>query len=314
MNLNKLYIFKTLYECGSTSSASEVLNVTRSAISQNLSKLEAELGVSLFIRSPKGLIPTSTAHELAVNTSPHLEEISYHVNSLVVNQSGHGGTIHIGAPPATGTVHLPKIIETFSQKNPNAEIRLTLAYSNELTEKVLSGHLDLALIDVFGGVDLRNDFYSICHCEPVTDEVLVMVCSPEYFQNNLAGELSYKELCKQKFLSISKDIFEIKSWFYHQFGESPAYLRKQIISDNGLVVLDCACRGLGLCVFGSNVTKEYVSKGQLTEIRIRNRGEKNQISMIQLLDKKPKQIEKDFINLVKLYAKQEWNSSILGAQ
>lgn len=308
MNLNKLYIFKTLYECGSTSGASEVLNVTRSAISQNLSKFETELGVPLFVRSPKGLIPTSTAHELAANTSSHLEEISYHVNSLVLNQSTRAGVINIGAPPATGTVHMPRIIEAFSHKNPNVEIRLTLAYPDELSEKVLTGHLDMALIDVFGGVNLKNDFHSICHCEPLADEVVVMVCSPGYLQENLTRALSYKALCKQKFLSLNQDTLEIRSWFHYQFGKSPAYLKKKIISDNGLVLLDCACRGLGLCLFGSNVAQEYLDRGQLSEIRIKKRGEKNQISLIQLLDKKPNKIEKDFIKSLKLYAKTNWNN------
>ncbi len=310
MNLNKLTIFKTLYECGNTSRASETLNVTRSAISQNLSQLERQLGVTLFIRSPKGLIPTSTAHELAVNISTHLDEISHHVNALATSSSGHAGILNIGAPPAIGTIHMPEIIEAFSQKHPNVEIRLTLAYSNELSQKVLSGHLDISLIDVFGGVNLKNDFFSICNCEPLADEKIVMVCSPEYLKSHLTKGLSYIELCKQDFLSIRQDTLEIKSWFHHQFGETPPYIRKKMISENGLGVLDCACRGLGLCVFGSKVTQAYVKKGQLTEIRIKDRGEKNQISLIQLLDRKPRKIEKDFVTLVKQYAKKQWKSGM----
>ena len=310
MNLNKLIIFKTLYESGTTSKAANALHVTRSAISQNLTKLETELGVQLFIRSPKGLIPTSTAHHLATHVGPHLDEINYHVDALVVNPSGRAGTLHIGAPPATGTLHMPKIIEAFSQHHPDADIRLTLAHSRELVEMILNGRLDLALIDVYGGVTLQNDFHAICSCEPVVDEVIVMVCSPEYLQSNLTKGFSYDDLCKQRFLSTRQNVLEIRSWFHHQFGRSPARLRRKVISENSLVVLDCACRGLGLCVFGSNVTQGYVNQGRLVEIHMNSRGEKNQISLIQLLDRTPGILEKEFINILKSYAEKEWINGI----
>lgn len=310
MILNKLHVLKTVYECGNASKASEALNVTRSAISQNISKLEKELGVSLFTRTPKGLVPTSTAHELAKSVSPLLDQIADQINAIISQQKSHAGTLHVGAPALTGTVHLPKILEIFHEVHPGVEIRLTLAYSNELVEKVLSGHLDLSLIDVFGGVELQRDFHTFCHCEPVLDEMIVMVCSPKYFEKHVKGDLSYTNLCRQDFLSVRKDTLAIRSWFYRQFGKSPSYLKNKLLSENGITVLDCACRGLGLCVFGSNVTQQYVDEGKLVEIHVQCRGEKNQISVIQLLDRKPRQIEKDFINVVKAFAQNEWEKGI----
>ena len=305
MNLNKLHVLKTVYACGNASKAAEVLNVTRSAISQNISSLESELGVSLFTRTPKGLVPTSTAHELAKSISPLLDQISDQINAIISQQKSYAGTLYIGAPALTGTFHMPKILDIFNKKNSGVEIRLTLAYSNELVEQVLSGHLDLSLIDVFGGVELQRDFHTFCYCEPVLDEMIVMVCSPEYFEKNLRNDLSYTNLCKQDYLVVRRDTLAIRSWFYRQFGESPPYLRNKLVSENGITVLDCACRGLGLCVFGSNVTQRYVDEGKLIEIHVNCGGEKNQISIIQLLDRKPRQIEKDFINVVKEFARIE---------
>tara|TARA_R110001583_G_scaffold195447_2_gene373738 strand:+ start:622 stop:1554 length:933 start_codon:yes stop_codon:yes gene_type:complete len=310
MILNKLHVFNTVYASCSTARAAEQLSVTRSAISQSISKLEAELGTSLFTRLPKGLVPTQTAHQMAKNIGPLLEQITNEVNAVMGNQICNSGTIHIGAPPVTGTFHLPRIIETFNREFPNVEIRLSFDYSIGLISKVLAGELDLSIIDVFGGVHLQRDFHAFCHREPLLSEIVVMACSPEYFSSHIGDDLSYENLSKQNFLSVRDDFLEIKSWFIHQYEKSPTYLRKALFSENGLAALDCACRGLGLFIVGSNVSHDYIDKRKLVAITPRNRGEENQISLIQLLDKKPTLIEKSFIKHIKKYAKSQWKSGI----
>ncbi|MEH6652189.1 MAG: LysR family transcriptional regulator [Motiliproteus sp.] len=310
MILNKLNVFNTVYLSGSTSRAADQLNVTRSAISQSISKLEAELGTSLFTRLPKGLVPTQAAHQMAKNISPLLEQITNEVNAVRGNQISNSGTIHIGAPPVTGTFYLPRIIEAFNRENPNVEIKLSFDYSIDLINKVLTGELDLSIIDVFGGVHLQRDFHAFCHREPLLNEIVVMVCSPEYFSTHIGDDLSYENLSKQNFLSIREDFLEVKSWFLHQYNQSPTYLRKTLFSKNGLAALDCVCRGLGLFIVGSNVAKNYIEQGKLVEVKPYSRGEDNQLSLIQLLDKKPTQVEKAFIKHIKTYAKSEWENGL----
>ncbi len=306
MILNRLHVFKALYECGSTAKAAESLHVTRSAISQNLTKLESELGASLFTRTPKGLNPTSIAHELARSLSPLLNEINEKVNSIKSNQSLNAGVLNIGAPPASGAFHMPKIIEAYNKINPNVEIHLTLMDSHSLSELVLSGKLDLAIIDVFGGVSLQREFHAFCHQEPLIEEYIVMLCSDHYYNERIKGDLSFEHLAQQDFLSLRNDSMDIKSWFHYQFNRSPLSLKKKLTTADGLTVLKCAHRHLGLFVSGSIVTQDYVNKGEFIEITPHSRGEPNNINIIQLLDKKQRSIEKEFITLLKYYAKTQW--------
>ncbi len=310
MILNKLHVFKAVYECTSTSRAAEKLNVTRSAISQSIAKLEMELGTSLFTRLPKGLVPTQAAHQLAKNIAPLLDQIADEVNAVIGNQISNSGVIHIGAPPTTGTFHLPRIVEAFNQENPNVEIKLSFDYSIDLISKVLSGDLDLSIIDVFGAVHLQRDFHAFCHREALLDEIVLMVCSPGYFTEHIGNDLSYENLSNQNFLSVREDFLEVKSWFRHQYQQLPPYLRKTLFSENGLAVLDCACRGLGLFIVGSNVAQDYIEQGRLVEVAPYSRGEDNQISLIQLLDKKPTAMEKAFVRHIKAYARNEWKNGL----
>lgn len=310
MVLNKLHIFNSVYQCGNTTRAAEQLNVTRSAISQSIAKLEDELGTCLFTRLPKGLVPTQPAHQLAKNIGPLLEQITNEVNAVIGNQTSNSAVIHIGAPPTTGTFHLPRIIESFNREHPNVEIKLSFGYSVDLISKVISGELDLSIIDIFGGVHLSKEFHAFCHRDVLLDELVLMACSPEYFERNIGDDLSYENLSRQNFLSVRDDFLEVKSWFQDQFNQCPAYLRKTLHSENGLAVLDCTCRGLGLFVVGSNVAQDYIQQGRLVEVTPRHRGEANQLSLIQLLDKKPTAMEKALIKHIKAYAQHEWCSGL----
>lgn len=181
-------------------------------------------------------------------------------------------------------------------------------YSIGLISKVLAGELDFSIIDVFGGVHLQRDFHAFCHRECLVDEVVIMACSPEYFCAHIGDDLSYENLSGQNFLSIREDFLEVKSWFADQYKKSPTYIRKTLISENGLAALDCACRGLGLFIIGSSVAQDYIDQGKLVEVMPDHRGEANQLSLIQLLDKKPTSIEKAFIRHIKGYAESEWLS------
>lgn len=304
--LNRLPVFDAVYHSGNTGRAAEQLNVSRSAISQSISRLEAELGVCLFTRQPRGLVPTRAAHQLAESIGPLLAQLDDELNAVRGQQTRPRGTLHIGAPPVTGTFHLPRIIEAFNRELPEVEFRLTFGYSIDLISQVLSGALDMSVIDVFGGVHLQREFHAFCHREPLLAETVVLACSPDYYARQLGDDLSYDNLARQHFLSVREDFLEVRSWFQHQYQQVPAQLRRTLFSENGLAVLDCACRGLGLFIVGTNVAQRYIDDGRLVAVAPVDRGETNQLSLIQLLDRKPSRVEKAFIRHLRHYAANDW--------
>ncbi|WP_417820336.1 LysR family transcriptional regulator [Terasakiella sp.] len=306
MSLNKLHIFKTVYECGNTADAAALLKVTRPAISQNLSRLEDELGISLFTRLPKGLIPTPQGHQLARSIGPLLDQLNIEINAVSHNQDSRAGVLHIGAPQATGTLYMPRIVERFNALYPNVEIHLYLENSTLQLARLMKGELDFAIIDVYGGEELHRNFQSYCFSETLVKEFVVLACSPQYYEENIAGDLSFDKLSSLDFLTTRDTALELKSWFHDQFGKIPTSLTKRVIANNGIALIDCARRHLGAFANGSNLIKEYVERGELIEITPRSRGENNSICLAQLLDKKPSALEKAFITVLKDYAKFTW--------
>ena len=58
MTIRQLELFSVVYEVQNLTRAAEVLYMTQSAVSQNLKKMEEELGVQLFERSNRQIIPS----------------------------------------------------------------------------------------------------------------------------------------------------------------------------------------------------------------------------------------------------------------
>ncbi|HCE2814404.1 TPA: LysR family transcriptional regulator [Vibrio parahaemolyticus] len=75
MNLHLLTVFKAVYEQGSYSNAADYLDVTQPSITGSIKKLESYLGYSVFVRSGRGIKPTSDATSLYEKISGHVDAI-----------------------------------------------------------------------------------------------------------------------------------------------------------------------------------------------------------------------------------------------
>lgn len=74
MSLKNLDYFIEAYECCSISEASQKLFISQQALSKYISNLEKTLSCELFIRTPKGIVPTKEGHYLYKEFAPVLRE------------------------------------------------------------------------------------------------------------------------------------------------------------------------------------------------------------------------------------------------
>ena len=78
MNFEQLKYIVEVAKAGSISGASKKLFITQSAISQSITKMEADLGVEIFNRSRNGAVPTDIGNTIikkALETLAKMEEI-----------------------------------------------------------------------------------------------------------------------------------------------------------------------------------------------------------------------------------------------
>jgi DNA-binding transcriptional LysR family regulator len=116
---------------GSLSGAARRLGLTQPTAGRHIDALEAQLGLTLFTRSPQGLIPTLAALDLV----PHAETMAAAAAALQRAASGEAatdrGTVRITASEIMGCEILPPILARFRRKHPQITLELTLSNRNE---------------------------------------------------------------------------------------------------------------------------------------------------------------------------------------
>ncbi|MCB9606778.1 MAG: LysR family transcriptional regulator [Polyangiaceae bacterium] len=123
--------FLAVMQQGSLSAAARALGVAQPTVRRQLERLEAELDVVLFTRSPNGLTPT----ELALSTLPYAESMASMARALVRATSApdveERGTVRVGASEIVGAEVLPHILTELLATHPKLQVELALSNKNE---------------------------------------------------------------------------------------------------------------------------------------------------------------------------------------
>jgi LysR family nitrogen assimilation transcriptional regulator len=147
LDLRQIQYFACLYEQRSVTRAARSLNVVQPALSMQISRMEKRLGIDLFERTARGMIPTSAGEAMYRLYLPILLDLK-HANQQVMELSGKVlGKIAVGIIPSITNSVLADVLRRFSAKYPDVEIRIDEAYSGTLIDWVMSGDLDFAIVN-----------------------------------------------------------------------------------------------------------------------------------------------------------------------
>lgn len=146
MNLEQLQYIVEISKSGSLTMAAQKSHITLSAISQSISLLESELGVTLFSRSrgqsaaptPEGKVIIEKAAEVLMKVNELREEANSFNHTL-------SGELRIATIP--GPTHL--LVETvarFKKDFPNVKIEIFEKGPKEIIENILSNKMDIGLM------------------------------------------------------------------------------------------------------------------------------------------------------------------------
>jgi DNA-binding transcriptional LysR family regulator len=131
MDWDKLRIFHTVATAQSFTRAGEVLNLSQSAISRQISALEESLQVALFHRHARGLMLTEQGEILFRTVSDILTRLSSAENALLESRERPRGPLKITAPTAIGTMWLTPNMKEFCDLYPEINVTI-LADDREL--------------------------------------------------------------------------------------------------------------------------------------------------------------------------------------
>lgn len=146
MKSQSLEYFCKVTECGSFSRAAVALGINQSALSRHITNLEKELGVSLFYRNGRGIVPTEQGSRLFGRASKALDELRLAQQEAMSSSSVALHSVVIGMPPTLGRVLVKPLAERLIGKFPDVKIRFLEGLTGHLLEWVDGGRVDIAIL------------------------------------------------------------------------------------------------------------------------------------------------------------------------
>lgn len=166
MELRQLEYFAAVARHGHFTRAAEELYVTQSALSQQVRRLEAELGVVLFVRGSRGVEVTAAGAELLERATTILAEAARARADMGEHAGAQRGLVRVAATAADAP-GLPAALVAFHEAHPGIRIALRHGSAREVQELAGAGAAELAVAAL--GADAG---------EPLRDEPLVLALPP----------------------------------------------------------------------------------------------------------------------------------------
>ncbi len=146
MDISDIELVRTIVKTGSLLEASSQLNQSTPTLSRKLARLEDQLKVQLFRRSPKGLAPTEITRKILAKAEPldhQLREIERYVELVSDLGAGH---LNLGVGPIIEQILLPGVLAKFVSTTGN--VTLSVVTEDDAT---LSAMFDSSSLDVIVG-------------------------------------------------------------------------------------------------------------------------------------------------------------------
>ncbi|MBB2196381.1 MAG: LysR family transcriptional regulator [Gluconacetobacter sp.] len=126
MDWDKLRIFHAVAEAGSFTHAGDVLNLSQSAVSRQISALEEALQVPLFHRHARGLILTEQGETLNQTVREVFSKLAMTQSLLTESKEKAAGRLRVTTTTGFGTCWLTPRLHRFMETNPDITITLIL--------------------------------------------------------------------------------------------------------------------------------------------------------------------------------------------
>jgi DNA-binding transcriptional LysR family regulator len=146
VDLNLLVVFETVFRERHVANAAKKLHVSPSAVSHGLGRLRELFDDPLFLRTPKGVLPTARATEISGAVSEILSRVRGVIGSVApFDPAVSSRRFVVGAPDAITAVVLPRLVSLLQREAPRIDFSFRHLLPQGVIAELDSGAIDLAL-------------------------------------------------------------------------------------------------------------------------------------------------------------------------
>ena len=261
-HLDDLTIFSEVMRNSSYSQAADAAGVSKSHVSKAIVRLEQNLGVQLFERTPRRLTPSLVAEALYRQIDDPLNSINRTLDDVRSAQSIPKGKLRITTAGEYGEKVITQKSIEFTKAYP--EVEFDIVFSNQVLD-LAEHHIDIAI-----RTGILPDSNLVAR--PIDFRRLTTVCSPEYEQAH--GLPKTPDELKQHHCLIGSS----NQWMFHD-GEHAEYKKVwgKWQSNNGNALTMAALSGLGIAQLPEIYTQPHIQEGRLVECLVQHQPVKSPV-------------------------------------
>lgn len=245
--LRGFYYVMTL---GSISAAAQQMGLRQPTVSHQVQMLEAELGVQLFQRAQRRMIPTREGlvlYERAIGVFEQIREIKAEVGRG--QEGGVKGEICLVTTHSVAANYLPPFIHSFKARNPETFFTVTAATeAGFITNSVLSSAIEL-------GIALGQGFPPAISAELLFSSPLALIVSKKYavrngwtFKRDSAGNLAdLSDLARVPYVGFSPET-GLSHYLQTIFAAHHVSLNVTLTVNTSMLVVRCTELGFGVSI------------------------------------------------------------------
>src|SRR5262249_18117671 len=146
MEVHQLRYFCAVAETGSFSRAAERSHVSQPSLSQQILKLESELGARLFDRLGRSVRLTDLGKTFLVRARSVLQELEAARGDIVEGKDSVSGAVGVGVFATVAPFFVPPLLTRFTRKFPQVQLTVVEEITPILLERLRMGTVDVALL------------------------------------------------------------------------------------------------------------------------------------------------------------------------
>lgn len=174
VDVRGLRCFLAVTSTRSISRAAEIMHLAQPALSLQIKHLEKDLGVALFTRTHKGVVPTIAGLRFETHAREILDRLNLACEDIRDLATEPAGRVVVGLPQSMAKLLTVPLVCEVIRRWPKVQLQVSEMSTGRIPGNVQTGHLDI-------GLTFQADASAGLLFEPIVQEDLVLVAPPGRF-------------------------------------------------------------------------------------------------------------------------------------
>ncbi len=273
VRLDLYRVFNIVSKNKSFSKAAKELYMTQSAVSQAVSRLEKELEVKLFHRTPKGVVLTNEGKVLNEHVHSALGILDAGEEEIQAYKGLRKGELRIAVGDTISRYFLLPYLEEFHARFPGIKLKILNGTTPEILEFIKAGEADVGVCNL----PIADEQFHVRPCMEIHD---IFVCGEKY--KRISRErISFDHLMELPLIFFEENT--ISRSYVDRFLKKKGYSISPVFELGSYdLILDFAKGNLGISCVVREFSREYLERGIVYEVLLEEDIPSRQIGIVNL--------------------------------